>query len=138
MQRLTTTITKILTLSILMLGVVATTSAQNVDLALPDLASGQQITLTYDVEVNAPLPAGLQFIVNQGQVVDANGTIILTNDPTVTGLNTPTRVQVGFNLPVLELPATGETPLTREVILIAFAGLLALVASLGARRWLFR
>jgi hypothetical protein len=123
MQRLTSTLTKILTLSILLLGVVATTSAQNVDQFVGDIPAGQQVTVTYDVVVNDGLPAGLQFISNQGIVTGANFGTIVSSDPAVAQLGSETRTPVGFTLEVTQLPATGETPWTRIVIL---SGIIAL------------
>ena len=88
----------------------------DVDVDIPDIPAGQQVTITYRVRVNELLPIGTQFILDQGRVTVGNETI-LTDDPRITGNTDPTRTLAGIS--AKSLPATGETPWWRTVILIA-------------------
>ncbi|MCL4255914.1 MAG: hypothetical protein KJ043_19305 [Anaerolineae bacterium] len=87
----------------------------DVDVDIPDVPAGQQVTVTYRARVNTVLPLGLQFIVDQGRIT-LNGQTLLTDDPRVTGSIDPTRT--GVSPSATTLPATGETPWWRTVIFI--------------------
>jgi hypothetical protein len=87
----------------------------DVDVDIPDIPAGQQVTITYRARVNSTLPVGLQFITDQGRIT-VNGETLLTDDPRVTGNTDPTRTAVGIS--ATALPATGETPWWRTVIFI--------------------
>jgi len=87
----------------------------DVDVDIPDVPAGQQVTVTYRVRVNNVLPLGLQFIVDQGRIT-LNGQTLLTDDPRVTGSIDPTRTAVSPS--ATSLPATGEAPWWRTVIFI--------------------
>lgn len=87
----------------------------DVDVDIPDVPAGQQVTVTYRARVNTVLPLGLQFIVDQGRIT-LNGQTLLTDDPRVTGSIDPTRTAVSPS--ATSLPATGETPWWRTVIFI--------------------
>ena len=88
----------------------------DVDVDIPDIPAGQQVTITYRVRVNESLPIGTQFILDQGRVTVGNETI-LTDDPRITGATDPTRTLAGISAKAL--PATGETPWWRNIALIA-------------------
>jgi hypothetical protein len=98
-----------------MLAVPAFAQTDDVDIDIPDIPAGQQVTVTYRARVNSTLPVGLQFITDQGRIT-VNGETLLTDDPRVTGNTDPTRTAVGIS--ATALPATGETPWWRTVIFI--------------------
>lgn len=88
------------------------------------IPQGQQVTITYDVTVGN-LPVGSLFISNQGTATGSNFDPVLSNDPQTSAAGDATLTQVGFNLPVSELPSTGETPMRYSVLfslLIAAVG----------------
>ncbi len=89
--------------------------SDDVDVDIPDIPAGQQVTITYRARVNSTLPVGLQFISDQGRIT-VNGETLLTTDPRVAGNNNPTRTAVGIS--ATALPATGETPWWRTIIFI--------------------
>ncbi len=105
----------ILMLMLLMTTIPAVAQTDDVDIDIPDVPAGQQVTVTYRVRVNQNLPLGLQFIVDQGRVT-LNGQTLLTDDPRVTGSLDPTRTAVSPS--ATSLPATGETPWWRTVVFI--------------------
>ena len=99
-----------LVLLALLLGVSAAAAQDDIDLPLPEIPPGQEVTVTYQVRVNEDLPPNLSVISQQGTVIGANFGPVLTDDPaTEIGLDA-TLTQLGFNLGVAELPATGEPP----------------------------
>jgi hypothetical protein len=99
-----------------MLAVPAFAQSGDVDVDIPDIPAGQQVTITYRVRVNEALPIGTQFILDQGRVTVGNETI-LTDDPRITGNTDITRTLAGLSAKAL--PATGETPWWRNIALIA-------------------
>ncbi len=94
--------------------------SDTVNVDIPDIPAGQQVTITYRARVNDSLLLGLQFIADQGRIT-VNGETLLTDDPRVAGDNNPTRTAVGIS--VSSLPATGETPWWRNIALIAVMAL---------------
>jgi hypothetical protein len=104
----------------------------DVDVDIPDIPAGQQVTITYRVRVNEALPIGTQFILDQGRVTVGNETI-LTDDPRITGNTDITRTLAGLSAKAL--PATGETPWWRTIALIAgVAVILAGVVTMIGRK----
>jgi hypothetical protein len=126
---------KLIALFIILLVLVPAVSAQDaVDVPLPDIPSGQQVTITYDMRVNDNLPPGLQYIVNQGVVTGSNFAPVLSDDPNTATAFDQTRVAVGFTLPVAALPGTGQTPLWAQLArVVAALGLAAGAAYLTLR-----
>jgi len=100
----------------------------DVDVDIPDIPAGQQVTITYRVRVNQNLPIGTQYILDQGRITVGNETL-LTDDPRITGTTDITRTLAGLSAKAL--PATGETPWWRDVAIIgAVALVLATVITL--------
>lgn len=108
---------------------VGVVSAQgDVDLDLGDIPAGQQVTITYEASVNETLPEGLRFITNQGVVTSDNFPDILSDDPANQVDDDETLTPVGFTLPVIELPNTGESPWYRMLLTSAIVSLIVAVA----------
>jgi len=125
--------TKITLLFIVLLMTTMSTLAQSgdVDVDIPDIPAGQQVTITYRVRVNQNLPIGTQYILDQGRITIGNETL-LTDDPRITGTTDITRTLAGLSAKTL--PATGETPWWRDMALIAGVALvMALAVTLLAR-----
>ena len=101
---------------LLMTAVPVFAQSGDVDVDIPDIPAGQQVTITYRVRVNELLPIGTQFILDQGRVTVGNETI-LTDDPRIAGNTDITRTLAGISAKAL--PATGETPWWRTIALIA-------------------
>lgn len=97
----------------------------DVSIDIGTIPQGQQVTISYDATVGN-LPAGTVVISNQGTVSGSNFDPILSNDPQTSANGDSTLTQVGFNLPVSELPSTGETPM---LYLVLFS---LLIATIGA------
>lgn len=97
----------------------------DVDVDIPDIPAGQQVTITYRVRVNQNLPIGTQYILDQGRITVGNETL-LTDDPRITGATDITRTLAGLSAKAL--PATGETPWWRDVALIAGVALVMATA----------
>lgn len=96
----------------------------DISIDIGTIPQGQQVTITYDVTLGN-LPAGTLFISNQGTVTGSNFDPVLSNDPQTVVAGDATLTQVGFNLPVSELPSTGETSMLYSVLfslLIATVG----------------
>jgi len=109
---------RIIAILIMLFALAMPTFAQSgdVDVDIPDIPAGGQVTITYRVRVNQNLPIGTQFILDQGRITVGNETL-LTDDPRITGNTDITRTLAGLSAKTL--PATGETPWWRDVALIA-------------------
>ena len=64
--------------------------SQDVDVNIGTLPAGKSITITFDVTVNDPLPAGTTQVSNQGAVSGSNFTDMLTDDPDTPAPDDPT------------------------------------------------
>ena len=106
----------------LLLVLVPTVAAQNdVDVPIPDIPPGQELTITYQVTINDELTPNVTTIRNQGTVTGSNFGPVFTDDPVTAADGDPTETQLGFNLAVDELPSTGESPWWRLPLLAFFA-----------------
>lgn len=123
-----------LTLGVLLTLAVASVNAQNVvNVDLPNLAGGHQVSLTYRVRIGA-YPFDMAFVDNQGVVSGTNFADVLTDDPNTAQASDPTRTFLLAR--VRELPATGETPFWRDMLLVGglvLAGMFALWQGLRVR-----
>jgi len=124
---------RIIAILIMLFALAMPTFAQSgdVDVDIPDIPAGGQVTITYRVRVNQNLPIGTQFILDQGRITVGNETL-LTDDPRITGNTDITRTLAGLSAKTL--PATGETPWWRDVAIIAGVALvMAMAVTLLAR-----
>jgi uncharacterized repeat protein (TIGR01451 family) len=69
-------------------------SGETVNLTIGTLPPGKSITITFEVTVDSPLPAGTTQICNQGIVSGSNFVDELTDDPDVGGVADPTCTDV--------------------------------------------
>jgi hypothetical protein len=111
----------IVVLIIFMLTVPAFAQTGDVDVTIPDIPAGSQVTITYRVQVNQNLPIDTRYIIDQGRITIGNETL-LTDDPRLTGNSDATLTLAGLSAKAL--PATGEIPWWRDVLII---GAIALV-----------
>ncbi len=65
-------------------------SGETVSVSLGDLNPGQQVAITFDVTVDATIPANATQVCNQGLVTSNNSANIITDDPQVGGGTDPT------------------------------------------------
>ncbi|MCU0482496.1 MAG: hypothetical protein MUE54_14970 [Anaerolineae bacterium] len=107
--------------------VVIPTYAQSddVDVDIPDIPAGQQVTITYRVRVNDRLPIDTRYIIDQGRII-IGGETLLTDDPRLTGNTDPTLTLAGLSAKAL--PATGEIPWWRNVLIIGSVALVMAMA----------
>jgi hypothetical protein len=54
------------------------------------LPAGKRVTITFDVVIASPLPAGVTQVSNQARVTGGNFAAVLTNDPSTVASNDPT------------------------------------------------
>lgn len=107
--------------------------SDDVDVDIPDIPAGQQVTITYRVRVNERLPIDTRYIIDQGRIT-IGGETLLTDDPRLTGNPDPTLTLAGVS--AKSLPATGEVPWWRTVLVIggvAFVMAMAVTLLLGKR-----
>jgi hypothetical protein len=64
--------------------------AGGVSVNIGTLPAGESVTITFQVTVNDPPPAGVTQVSNQGTVSSTNFVDVLTDDPSVAGANDPT------------------------------------------------
>jgi uncharacterized repeat protein (TIGR01451 family) len=75
-----------------------------VEVTLAALAPGEQETVTFLVEVAAPLPDGVIAVANQGLLVSAELPVVATDDPDVAGDADPTVTQLTLvDAPTIEV-----------------------------------
>jgi uncharacterized repeat protein (TIGR01451 family) len=71
------------------------TSGETINLALGDLNLGQVVVITFDVTVDATIPANITQVCNQGLITADNHHVdVLTDDSNVAGANNPTCTSV--------------------------------------------
>jgi uncharacterized repeat protein (TIGR01451 family) len=66
-----------------------------VQVEIGPLAPGEVATISFDVQIVEPVPAGLEFVVNQGLITSDNYPGVLTDDPDEDGLQDPTVTPLG-------------------------------------------
>ncbi len=76
-------------------------------------ANGGSATITFQVTVNDPIPAGVTEVANQGTASGDNFTDTVTDDPDTTDPDDPTRTPVGTGAP--NVAATKADALTNDV-----------------------
>lgn len=76
-----------------------------VQVELGNLAPGEVATISFDVTIVDPVPAGVDIVVNQGLVTSDNYPGVLTDDPDEEGLQDPTVTPLG-DQPFLRLKKT--------------------------------
>ena len=115
-----------------MAGVVSAQEVNDqVDVTIGDLPVGQQVTITYEVTVGE-LDQGILFIRNQGVVSGSNFDDMLSDDPmTATEIDDTTDTPVAFNLDVVQLPDTGQTP-SWAIMLISLIAAVVVTGAAGA------
>jgi len=60
------------------------------------LPAGKSITLLFDVVIHAPLLVGATRVSNQGEVSGSNFASVLTDDPSIPGVNDPTVTDINL------------------------------------------
>ena len=81
------------------------------------------MTITFAVEIDNPLPAGVTQISNQGLVTGTNFPSAQTDDPAGSGTSDPTVIAVTGIPPVVEVPALGTWGALALILLLAGLGL---------------
>jgi uncharacterized repeat protein (TIGR01451 family) len=101
-----------------------------VTIEIPTIASGEQIHLSFEVEIFDPLPEGLEELVCQGTLLAANHRPIPTDDPDTPLRDDPTRTPLDRD-PVgpapADIPTLGEWGLILLGLILGFAGIRKLV-----------
>ena len=69
-------------------------SGETINLNIGTLNAGQSVTITFDVTIDDPFPAGSTQICNQSTISGSNFTDVLTDDPDVGGVSDPTCTNV--------------------------------------------
>jgi|CXWL01.1.fsa_nt_gi uncharacterized repeat protein (TIGR01451 family) len=90
------------------------------------------VTIQFQVQVHAPLPAGVQQLSHQGTVTATAISATVTDDPDSPAANDPTLTPLG--VPVIEVPVLDTVGLASLAALLA----LLAVARLGRRRLALR
>ncbi len=86
------------------------------------LPAGKAVTLTFDVVIRSPVPAGVVYVENQGALSGDNFTPIVTDDPDTPAPNDPTRTLLNLisDLAIAKFvsPGAGRTgqPLTFTLV----------------------
>jgi uncharacterized repeat protein (TIGR01451 family) len=73
-----------------------------VEVALSDLAPGDQAAVTFEVRIADPLPGGVIRIANQAQISAANSETVASDDPDTPAQEDPTQTTVGAT-PLVEM-----------------------------------
>jgi uncharacterized repeat protein (TIGR01451 family) len=72
-------------------------STNPLQIIVGELAAGTKATIIFRVTINSPLPASVSRVENQALVESANTPNVATDDPSVPGVNNPTRTPVTGN-----------------------------------------
>jgi hypothetical protein len=81
-----------------------------VNLPIGNLAPGEKVTITFDVTITNPFPAGVYSVTNQGTVSGGNFSAINTDDPQTGPVGDATVTFVEVAPAVITLAASGITP----------------------------
>ena len=81
-----------------------------VNVPIGDLAPGDSVTLTFDVVITNPFPAGVSAVTNQGTMTGSNFGAINSDDPNTNPQGDPTITTVEAPPAVITLAATGVKP----------------------------
>ncbi|MBI5567109.1 MAG: Ig-like domain repeat protein [Chloroflexi bacterium] len=86
------------------------------------LHAGKSITITFDVTIDDPFPAGVTQVSNQGTVSGGNFSNVLTDDPAVAGAANPTVTEINLEADLIVTKTDGQaaaiagTPITYTVV----------------------
>jgi hypothetical protein len=80
-----------------------------INLPIGDMAPGDSITITFDVVVTNPFPAGVSSITNHGTMSGSNFNTVNSDDPTTNPQGDPTITTVEAPPTVITLAASGVT-----------------------------
>ena len=90
----------------------------SVSVDIGTMAVNDMVTVTFDVTINDPLPAGVAQVLNQGDVLGSNFTPIQTDDPNPAGPSDPT---LNLIAPPLAIPTLSEWGFLLMILLLAGA-----------------
>src|SRR6185369_6232659 len=76
---------------------------------LGTLADGESVTITFEVTINSPLPAGVTQISAQGTVSGDNFATVSTDDPETALLNDPTVTALAQNFDFGDAPTAAQS-----------------------------
>jgi len=104
-------------------------SGESIHLDINTLPAGKSVTITFEVKVDSPFPAGPTQVCNQGVVSGSNFSDVFTDDPDVGGAADPTctmvtRPDIGviaINAPVSDCGLGAETVTITIMNFTAFA-----------------
>ncbi len=72
------------------------TAESMLSVKIGSLPAGKSITLLFDVVIHAPLLVGATRVSNQGEVSGSNFASVLTDDPSIPGVNDPTVTDINL------------------------------------------
>jgi uncharacterized repeat protein (TIGR01451 family) len=102
-----------------------------VAVAVGDLPGGGSVTVSFQVAIADPLPAGVSEVANQALVGATGLAVVPSDDPGTASPGDPTALAVGTPVSILEIPTLGTLGGT---LLAAFLAVAALVSGHRRRR----
>ena len=96
--------------AVAMLLISSRTTFAQVNLPIGNLLPGEKVTITFDVTLTNPFPAGVVSVINQGTITGGNFSPVNSDDPQTTLLGDATITTVDVPPLVITLAATGITP----------------------------
>lgn len=132
--------------------VLLTLSAQSalgqVTVNIGTLPAGKSVTITFDAQINSPLPPGTTQLSQQGTLTGDTFSTVLSDDPTTAAVTDPTLTRIGEALggggtifptpvPPAEIPTLSQWGVLLLALVLLLLGGRRLYAQSRTQRWLW-